>query len=357
MRMQPTLVDSWETLPRASEAHLLQERVWFDLKATYAPGKRAEMAKDVAAFANAEGGALIIGAAEGSTAPDYSSPLQGDYAAKLENDFDQAVRDFCRPSPTVHIRMIPARGMRDKVVLAVNVEPFVDQPIGARHETERDMWRFPVRVGRHTEFILPEQLPLHMNSKARRAKLLLLRAVEAGGEVDLFTVPDGSSRHANIQGAVEFRVEAIDQLGSGSLVIREPTPNGQAATIPIDDVEAVWLQHTGRWAVRVSGRLEFFDSVDGSATHELMYTPPSTFVVSPLGRVVAELNDRVREITKALNRTLVVEQHSRTEPPDEEIARCAHQLWELRETRQTIGSAEDDWLRARAHLLRVRRAQ
>ncbi|MDF3069176.1 MAG: putative DNA-binding domain [Polyangiaceae bacterium] len=64
--MLARLIETWNALPRASGSHL-QERLWFDLKETYASGKRAEMAKDVAAFANAEGGVLIIGAKEGPT--------------------------------------------------------------------------------------------------------------------------------------------------------------------------------------------------------------------------------------------------------------------------------------------------
>ena len=94
------LIDSWETLPRAT-ASFLQERIWFDLKATYSLDSQAEMAKDVAAFANALGGAIIVGATEGVTGPDYSRPLGIDHAAKIEDALDKAVRDLCRPSPTV----------------------------------------------------------------------------------------------------------------------------------------------------------------------------------------------------------------------------------------------------------------
>jgi hypothetical protein len=43
----------------------------------------------------------------------------------LENDFDVAVRDFCRPSPTVHLRTIPVPGTAAKAIVAVNVEPIL----------------------------------------------------------------------------------------------------------------------------------------------------------------------------------------------------------------------------------------
>jgi|GEM_PF-1738587 len=347
--MLPRLIDSWEALPRAIEAHL-QERLWFDLKETYQPQSQAEMAKDVAAFANALGGAVIVGAKEGATEPDYSSPLSATYAAKIENEFDLAVRDFCRPSPTVHVRTIPVPTEKGKVIIVANIESFVDQPVAARHGTDKDMWRFPLRVGRHTEYLFPEQLPLYMNSKARRAKLLLVRVLDAGGEIDVFTVPSGSTKHANIQGASRYVLDGVDRDGGGAVVIRDPR-GGQSVSIPIDDVEAVWLQHTGLWAVRLSGRIERIRPLDRSVDELLTYTPPTTFVVSPLGRVVDELSSRVREVTQALQGTLSVEHHARVEPNDDAIAERAFELWQARLADEVPGSAADDWFRARQQLL------
>lgn len=353
--MLPRFIDSWETLPRASGSHL-KERFWFDLKATYAPDKRAEAAKDVAAFANTVGGALIIGAREGDTEPDYSSPLQSDYAAKIESMVDEAVRDFCRPSPTVHVRTIPIPTENGKVILVVNVEAFVDQPVAARHEADPRAWRFPHRVGRHTEFLFPEQLPMYMNSKARRAKLMLLRVLDAGGAIDLYTVPSGSSKHATIWGPSPYVVEAVDPDGGGAVVLRYAGKSGdQSVSVPIDDVEAVWLQQTDRWAVRLSGRMERFTAADLSVVDQLEYTPPTTFVVSPLGRVVEELSQHVRALGQTLRGTLVIQQHERIEPSEAAIAERAHQLWSLRVQHDTPGSPANDWLLARKQLLVAQR--
>lgn len=350
------LIETWEALPRVAEAHL-RERSWFDVKITYGPGSHAEMAKDVAAFANAWGGALIVGASESLTGPDYSHPLSQEYAVKIEAEFDQAVRDFCRPSPVVHIRAIPAPDIDGKVVLVVNVEPVVDQPVAARHATNQHMWSFPMRVGRDTEFIMPEQLPLYVNSKARRAKLLLLRALDGGGEIDFFMVPDGPAKHSHIQGADAFMLEAVDSDGSGSFIMRDHRGDlgGQRVTIPLDDVEAVWLQHTGRWAVRVAGRLEQFTAFDNSSVDKLTYTPPGTFVVSPLGSIMQQLSKNVQDIQRALRGTLAVEQHARTEPCDSEIAARAYQLWQIRLQHNVRGTAEGDWLQARRQILNARR--
>lgn len=350
--MLPRLIESWDALPREGE-FLLQEQLWFDLKETYSIESRPEMAKDVAAFANAIGGSLIIGAKEGATGPDYSKPLPVDCAAKLANSFEEAVRDLCRPSPSVHVRLIPAPSQSDKAILVVNVDAAVDQPIAARHKTDRDAWRFPQRVGRHTEYLLPEQLPLHMNSKARRAKLLLLRVLDGGGQIDLYTVPRGSAKPTTVEVPVQFVVTAVDDAGSGAVVLRDPTDrlDHQSASVPIDDVEAVWLQHTGRWAVRLAGRFELFFPVDGGAGQELTYLPPASFVVSPLGRLLEDLTKRVHDIGKTLRGTLAVQARVRVEPSEAAIAERAHRLWLMRTERGTAGSARSDWFLARRQLL------
>lgn len=348
------LIDTWVALPRKSEAYL-QEQRWFDVKQTYAPGSQAEMAKDIAAFANAVGGALIVGASEGPTEPDYTTPLPEQYANRLALEFDQAVRDYCRPSPSVHVRLIPAPDSSGKVVLVVNIEPAVDQPIAARHATDKDAWRFPIRVGRDTEFLFPEQLPLHMDSKARRAKLLLLRALAAGGDIDLFSVPGGSQH--GIQGKYAVKLDKVDADGGGGALLRGTGGeiNNQSIVVPLDDVEAVWLQHDGRWAMRISGRLEIVTFFDGKSKRVLVYTPPTTFVVSPLRSVVDDVANHVRDVARALGGTLVVQHFERQEPTEDEIRERAHELWENREKHGIPGSPTSDWLNARRALLAERR--
>jgi hypothetical protein len=351
------LIETWAALPRKTEAYLTEQR-WFDVKGTYGPGSQAEMAKDMAAFANAVGGALIIGATEGITEPDYTTPLSAAWAAKVANEIDEAVRNFCRPSPTVHVRMIPAPDGSGKVMLVVNVEPAVEQPIAARHADDQDAWRFPVRVGRHTEFLFPEQLPLYMNSKARRAKLLLLRALKAGGDVDVFFVPAGNSKQGILTRDHDpaFKLLAVDAEGGGGVLVRDHGAFGsQSIVIPLDDIEAVWLQHDGRWAMRTSGRLEPVIWHDGGNRETVIYTPPTTFVVSPLGSLVEDLVKQAGEVAQALKSTLVVQHFERQEPSDDEIRERAYRQWEMRQTHGLPGSPMSDWLHARMLLLDARR--
>lgn len=372
-RMLPPLIETWAALPRKGEAYL-EERQWFDVKETYGPGTHAEKAKDMSAFANGLGGALIVGATEGPTEPDYSKPLAAAWAEKVVAEFDQAVRNFCRPSPVVHVRRIPSPDAPGKVVLVVNIEAAVDQPIAARHAQDQDAWRFPIRVNRDTEFLLPEQLPLYMNSKARRAKLLLLRALSQHGEVELQTVPGGSGDY--IQAGYAMQLLSVDADGGGAFVLRglEGDFRGKEAAVPLDDVEAVWMLTSGRWAVRIGGRMETIIPSEGTE-QELMYTPPGTFGSVPLKRTLERIGDRVKDIGNAISKTLVVQYFQRVEPTRGEIADRAHAMWAQRQEQLRVmeqrqrenpnpdlpmtfedqHTPEDDWFAARRQLLAERR--
>jgi len=103
---------------------------------------------------------------------------------------------------------------------------------------------------------------------------------------DVFTPPGGLFKRGEIQGPGDFTVESVDAGDDGSVVVRGVKNGfaGQSAAVPIDEVEAVWRQNNGRWAVRVSGRLELFSELHGPAVDELSYVPPTTFVVSPVAR-------------------------------------------------------------------------
>ncbi|MBK6692428.1 MAG: ATP-binding protein [Myxococcales bacterium] len=113
-------------LPAADSAY---ERSTLDFKATSSPKPTFEQAKDVAAFANRFGGTILIGFEErGDGRVGVLKPLTESYAAGVKNAVSNAVRDRCRPSPTVDIDVIAVG--EDQRVLAVNVSPFFGQPVG-----------------------------------------------------------------------------------------------------------------------------------------------------------------------------------------------------------------------------------
>ena len=90
------------------------------------PNNLGELAKDIAAFANSQGGTIVIGALEENERLARYDPLPGSFANDVKRAYDHAVRDRCLPRPTVETNMI---AFGDRFVIAVNVQPFEGQPV------------------------------------------------------------------------------------------------------------------------------------------------------------------------------------------------------------------------------------
>jgi hypothetical protein len=173
-------------LPAVGEA---TERFFLDFKRIYEkkpfPDAKKdrfdhrEMAKDVAAFANASGGTILIGAIEDQATGVIAKyePLAKKVAKEIAGAFDQAVDDRCSPRPVFDVLII---GHGGGCIVAVNVWPFPGQPVGVMVKVDPDTdgsgepaHVFPVRVGKHTTYMLPEQLPMMIDAKVRRVAILL----------------------------------------------------------------------------------------------------------------------------------------------------------------------------------------
>src|SRR5262249_59140661 len=69
----------------------------------------------------------------------------------------------------------------DKVLVAVNVEPFPDQLVGSMHygvnkNNERvtsNAWQFPIRKGKHNICITPNEIPMFLDPQVRRVAIRL----------------------------------------------------------------------------------------------------------------------------------------------------------------------------------------
>jgi hypothetical protein len=100
-----------------------------------------EIAKDVAAFANAEGGTILIGAkGKGEYLASYE-PMTTTKASEVQRSYNNAVKSRCRPDPFFNVVGLPKD---DGVVLAVNVSPFP----GATRRCRGEAGEGEVRQGR-----------------------------------------------------------------------------------------------------------------------------------------------------------------------------------------------------------------
>jgi hypothetical protein len=214
-------------------------------------GKRFEMAKDAAAFANATGGVVLVGADEDQGRKllvAYNPIADETVAADQREAISKAIRDRCAPAPLIDPQIIthPAGGY----IVAINVWPFPAQAVGVRVSGDKkaegyggDAYVFPIRIGIDTQFLRPEQLPMLM-VPALRTTAILLDALRPG---DLVWVVD---ERGMIPGGDVIRFVSADAQACCFTV--KITERGEV-TIPLDAVRSVWRSGS-QWKIAIQGR-------------------------------------------------------------------------------------------------------
>jgi hypothetical protein len=207
-----------------------------------------ELAKDVAAFANAAGGSLLHCAHEDKKrrALGRYSPVTQAETAGIVNAYDFAIRDRCFPG----ISWSDARIALDHgFVAAINVQPFPGQIVGVKVKGDKadghggDAYVFPVRVGTHTRCLTPGELAMYMVPEVR----MTIVALEA--------IPD--QERANVTLIQLLGGNANRHVKDGlAIVAIEPERNAlrfdNNESYPLNCVRAVW--HNGRhWCISVEG--------------------------------------------------------------------------------------------------------
>jgi Putative DNA-binding domain len=253
VRYQPvrTLPDL-QALERSTEGRAL------DFKTAADPDEWWELAKDIAAFANYVGGTILVGAVE---QPSGSAVLRGidpQEVADLAAGYEMAARDKCKPRPLATTDPIALPDV-DRVVLAVNVEPFSLGPVGAMfvgrnqmgQPTPSDGWRFPMRVGKHNIPLQPDQIAMFMEPKIRRT-VTLLEEIPHGADVRLFW---GAYTDQLLRTKMAETTLAMVSVDVQRNVVAFGAKGTKVATIhvPLDDVDTVWTEVHGAKSVRVAG--------------------------------------------------------------------------------------------------------
>ncbi len=223
------------------------EQTWLDFKAQVDPANRAELAKDVAALANATGGTLVVGAAETRSQLSAYRPLPQQEATTIARAYEEAAQRLVRPLPIVNVAPIPKDG---GYVVVVNVQPFPGQAVGVhikQPETNRDnLYHYPVRVGTQTAFITPEQIPMYTDAKIRRIAIVLEQA--KGKQVDIQCRLSSDNRIQDANGTIS----AVD-VSTNTLEIGYVN-QGPNVKVPLDVVEGVCEGFSGRWQLYLRGR-------------------------------------------------------------------------------------------------------
>ena len=212
-----------------------------------------EHAKDVAAFANALGGVLLIGADNTTDPTVLAYPgVRGQSVADVVRIYEQA-GTMC--SPPQNVDAVPLKGPEGVDLVAVNVDPSVQQVVASPGgQKGGPLWRFPIRRGSQTDDIVPESLAMYMNQQVRRAYLMLAAIPQNARKRANFYFPrsKNSLTEAKSTCSKELPIDDVPRgrnfivVGSGSMTCR----------IPLADVIDVWEEKEGFWAVKVAGTLD-----------------------------------------------------------------------------------------------------
>jgi len=145
-------------------------------------------------------------------------------------------------------------------VLAVNVSPFPGQLVGVevkRGEAEcgtgrsqpEGLYYFPIRVGALTASILPEQMPMFMDAKVRRAAICL-----QGGIGKTVVVLRARARNGDDSVHVSPMIlDNVDVMGNAVTVrFTSAQKRDVRVAIPFDLIEAAWRSED-RWFISVLG--------------------------------------------------------------------------------------------------------
>lgn len=215
---------------------------------------RFELAKDVASFANASGGTVLIGACGGSRLTAFKA-MTADDAEWLAREYEEAVRDRCAPPVSVRAEKL-AHG--DGAVLAVHVPPFPFQvAVKVRGDAKdgygHDAWVFFSRVASQNKEFRPEVLPM-LTPEMRRIAVLL-RSIPVDSKVTVIQRTHGDGFHPQSN----CRLVGVDETRNSVVFHRY---NGSVASeirVPLDSVRTAYEERDDQWTVEVA---YFFKSRD-----------------------------------------------------------------------------------------------
>jgi hypothetical protein len=204
-----------------------------------------ELAKDVASFANASGGTLLVGACGGSVLSSYKE-LDSDRVNVVARAYEEAVRDRCAPPPGLRTESLSTE---QGFILAVHVEPY-PSPVAVKVKGNvadgwgGDSWVFFSRVASQNKDFRPEVLPM-LTPETRRIAVLL-RSIPEGATIGLAL----RTRHeGGRDDQPNCTLDSLDE--TTNRVTFKVAGCAASLSIPLDRIRTAFASHDGRWYVDV----------------------------------------------------------------------------------------------------------
>jgi hypothetical protein len=239
-----------------------QENFWCDFKQRIGNTPDFELAKDVAAFVNALGGTLLIGAVEIKERFSHFTPLNKADALQTQEKYEDAVDKRCIPKPLVDIIIIENVKGKDGnkgCVVAVNIFPFPGQMIGVKMKGDSkddfggDGYRFPIRFSNQTTYLEPNQFSMFMLPELRR-KIILLSQINKNDTVFIYHLNEHGNRTQNM-----YKYIKINEFSNN---VEFSLAGTKKLFLPIDAISLIY-KYDQNWIIQVDGKVETNDVIAG----------------------------------------------------------------------------------------------
>ena len=206
----------------------------------------------MAAFANATGGVILVGAQEDKknrTLGIYTPIQTVPEAEALTKAYELAVTQRCIPQPVIEVARIDTiPGVHPAgYVVAVNVYAAPIGPIGVRWDGP-EAFAFPLRTATQTHWMTPTELSMLMVPEVRRV-MILSDSIPPEERDNLLIFHENKA-----ESPVEVRLKTVD-LTTVTVHLYVPGWESDSA-LPLDRVTSVWRVEAARWAIALEGRVE-----------------------------------------------------------------------------------------------------
>ena len=224
-------VQDFESLIHLSET---PEGIHWDYKQMFNSKEPADIAIDLAAFANTYGGTLLIGVAEKKmnglkVASGFAPNIDVEEIKKLVHT---RIHEII--SPKIDVQVVPIE-ISGNLIVAVNVEPSINL-IGVCLDRDRRQYSFPYRTEYGNQYMIFEEVEKRMvDNKTRAMYLKLKKYLPSGGRVTLYPFP---IRNYGAEWSVEWINGFEDEI---RLLQNRLRP----IAIPISFIDEVWKGQEG----------------------------------------------------------------------------------------------------------------
>ena len=205
------------------------EGIHWDYKQVFNPKDPADIAIDMAAFANTYGGTLLIGIAEKKIngLKVASSFVPNVDIEEIKKQVHTRIYEII--SPKIDVQVVPIE-VSGNLIAAVNVEPSINL-VGVCLDRDRRQYSFPYRTEYGNQYMIFEEIEKRMvDNKTRAMYLKLKKYIPERSKISIYPTPLGNAQ-------TEWAYEWIDESENEFKLICNDV---MSIRLPISAVDEIW---------------------------------------------------------------------------------------------------------------------